>query len=157
MHAADSISFADVEELISRWWFTYDEGLTDRFGDLFTADVVFTVGVDDPSVAWAEFATADYSGRDAVVAWQTEHRLDSPSPLRHHMSNLHRTGTDGDAVEFASYMLVNHIVDEMPALLPSGVVTGSVRVEDGVLRISRLDVVLDTKTSVALRSLGAVT
>jgi hypothetical protein len=109
------------------------------------------VGVDDPSVSWAEFATADASGRDAVVAWQTEHRLDSPAPLRHHLSNLHRTGTDGDDVTFASYILVNQVAGEMPVLIPSGVVTGAVRREGGELRIARLDIVLDTRASTPLR------
>ena len=145
------ISFGEVVELIGRWWFVYDEGRIEDFGAMFTSDAVFAVGVDDPTVAWAEFATAEASGRDEIVAWQTEHRLDSPAPLRHHSSNLHRTGTDGDGVTFASYILVNHVVDEMPAMLPSGVVTGTVRREDGELKIARLDVVLDTRASAPLR------
>jgi hypothetical protein len=145
------ISFAEVEELIGRWWFVYDQGDVDAFDSMFTSDAVFTVGLDDPTVAWAEFATAEASGRDQIVAWQTEHRLDSPAPLRHHSSNLHRTGTDGDGVTFASYILVNQVVDEMPAMLPSGTVTGTVRREDGELRIARLDVVLDVRASTPLR------
>ncbi|UDY34910.1 nuclear transport factor 2 family protein [Dermatobacter hominis] len=149
--ASSDISFAEAEELVGRWWFLYDEGRIESFEAIFTSDAVFTVGVDDPTVAWAEFATAEASGRDAIVAWQTEHRLDSPAPLRHHSSNFHRTGTDGDGVTFASYILVNHVVDEMPAMLPSGVVTGTVRREDGELKIARLDVVLDTRASTPLR------
>ncbi len=149
--STSDISFGEVEELIGRWWFVYDQGEIDSFAELFTGDAVFTVGVDDPTIAWAEFATADASGRDAIVAWQTEHRLDSPAPLRHHMSGLHRTGTDGDDVTFASYILVNQVVDEMPMLLPSGVVTGAVRRDGEELRIARLDVVLDTRASVPLR------
>lgn len=150
-NSSSTITAAEAGELVSRWWFTYDQGETDRFGEFFADDVVFTVGVDDPTVAWAEFATAERSGFDEVVAWQTEHRLDSPSPLRHHSSNFHLTGGAGDEVTFASYILVNHIVDEFPAMLPSGVVRGTVRRVGEELRLARLDVVLDVRSSTALR------
>ena len=150
-HTTTGITVAEAGELVNRWWFTYDQGETDRFGEFFTADVVFTVGVDDPTVAWAEFATAERSGFDDVVEWQKEHRLDSPAPLRHHCTNFHLTGGEGDEVTFASYILVNQIVDEFPAMLPSGVVTGTVRRVGEALRLARLDVVLDVRSSTPLR------
>jgi len=154
-HTAD-ISFADALEVLSRWWVDYDEGRLDRFADHFTADAVFTVAVSDPTVAWAEFATASVEGRDTVVAWQSEHRLDSPSPLRHHLTNVHLASdtsvepADGE-VAFGSYLLVNQVVDEMPNLLPSGVANGVLRREADRVRIARMDLVLDTLASIALR------
>ena len=35
-------------------------------------------------------------GRDTVMEWLSEHRKQSPYPLRHHATNVYRTGTDGD-------------------------------------------------------------
>jgi len=81
------------------------------------------------------------------MAWQIQHRRDSPYPLRHHGTNIHIVHQDGDTATFGSYIHVTHIVEEMPAGIPGGVVTGSVREEDGRLRIAELHVVLDTETS----------
>jgi len=36
--------------------------------------------------ATARFYRADVTGRDAVMGWQTDHRLNSPYPLRHNGS-----------------------------------------------------------------------
>jgi hypothetical protein len=44
--------------------------------------------------------------------------------------------------------LVTHVVGGMPAALPGGVVTGTVRAEAGVLRLAELAMVLDTQDSI---------
>ena len=138
---------AAVADLLARWWFNYDEGNFDVLAGLLTDDVHFTCRTDTDTVAWAEFARADVSGRDAVMAWQTEHRRNSPYPLRHNGSNAHIVDQrDGEAT-FASYIHVTHVVNEMPASVPGGIVRGVVRREAGDLRISELHVVLDTMTS----------
>ena len=138
---------ASVMDLLSRWWFNYDEGHFDVLAGLLTEDVHFTCRTDTDTVAWAEFARADHSGRDTVMYWQTEHRRASPYPLRHHGTNVHIVEQRGDEATFASYIHVTHIVNESPASIPGGVVTGTVRIEDGQLRIAEMAVVLDTMTS----------
>jgi 3-phenylpropionate/cinnamic acid dioxygenase small subunit len=138
---------AAVQDLIGAWWFNYDEGDFDALTAMLTEDCHFTVRTDTNTVAWAEFARADISGRDEVMAWQTEHRLASPYPLRHHGSNLHIVEASGNDASFASYIHVNHVVDEMPAPIPGGVVRGVVRAEPDRLRLAELHVVLDTMTS----------
>jgi hypothetical protein len=138
---------AVLADLLGKWWFNYDEGHFDVLAGLLTDDVHFTCRTDTDTVAWAEFARADVSGRDAVMAWQTEHRRNSPYPLRHNGSNAHIVEQrDGEAT-FASYIHVSQVVNETPVNIPGGIVRGAVRQEAGGLRISELAVILDTMTS----------
>jgi hypothetical protein len=138
---------AAVADLLGKWWFNYDEGNFDVLANLLTEDVHFTCRTDTDTVAWAEFARADTSGRDTVMHWQTEHRRNSPYPLRHHGTNVHIVDQRGDVATFASYIHVTQVANETPVSIPGGIVRGSVRNENGELRISELFVVLDTMTS----------
>ena len=138
---------AALADLLGRWWFNYDEGNFDVLTTLLTDDVHFTCRTDTDTVAWAEFARADARGRDTVMAWQTEHRRNSPYPLRHNGTNVHIVEQFGDEAIFASYIHVTQVVDESPAGIPGGIVRGRVRSEAGVLRIAELAVVLDTMNS----------
>lgn len=138
---------AALMDLMGRWWFCYDEGDFESLEAMLTEDAHFTVRTDTDTVVWAEFAKADVAGRDAVMAWQVDHRRNSPYPLRHHGTNVHVVEDRGDEASFASYIHVTHVVDEMPAAIPGGVVRGVVRREAGTLRLAALDVVLDTMAS----------
>jgi hypothetical protein len=149
---------AHLHDLVARWWFNYDEGHFDVMEGLLTDDVHFTVRTDTGRVSWAEFATGESRGREQVMTWQISHRGDSPYPLRHHGTNVHIVEQAGDEATFASYIHVTHVADEMPAPIPGGIVTGSVRQERDGLRIAALHVVLDTETSQpfnAVRGVGA--
>ena len=136
-----------LADLLGRWWFNYDEGNFDVLTALLTDDVHLTCRTDSDSVAWAEFAKADVAGRDKVMAWQIEHRRNSPYPLRHHGTNVHIVERRGNEATFASYIHVTHVVNETPASIPGGIVRGAVREDADGLRISELSVVLDTMTS----------
>jgi SnoaL-like domain len=138
---------AAVADLLGRWWFNYDEGNFDVLADLLTEDVHFTCRTDTDTVAWAEFARAEVSGRGTVMRWQTEHRRNSPYPLRHHSTHLPVVEQRDTEATFASYIHVTQITDESPVAIPGGVVSGTVRQEPAGLRISALHVVLDTMTS----------
>jgi hypothetical protein len=146
---------AALADLLGRWWFNYDEGNFAVLASLLTDDIHFTCRTDTGTVAWAEFARADVSGRDAVMTWQIEHRRNSPYPLRHHGTNVHIVEPrDGEAA-FASYIHVTQVVNEAPASIPGGVVRGTVRETADGLRISELVVVLDTMTSDVFSSVRA--
>jgi len=138
---------AALANLLGKWWFNYDEGNFDVLTTLLTDDVHFTCRTDTDTVAWAEFARADARGRDTVMAWQTEHRRNSPYPLRHNGTNVHIVEQHGNVASFASYISVSQVANEMPVPLPGGVVRGVVRREHDELRIAELHVVLDTMTS----------
>jgi hypothetical protein len=136
-----------LSNLLGKWWFSYDEGHFDVLAALLTDDSHFTCRTDTDTVAWAEFARADVTGRDAVMEWQTEHRRNSPYPLRHAGTNVHIVEQRAGEATFASYITVSQIVDEMPSSVPGGVVTGVVRQVGDELRIAELHIVLDTMTS----------
>ncbi len=146
-------AFSEVQELVAHWWFTYDQGLFDELASLLTDDVHFTVRTDTGKTEYEEFVNADISGKSDVMAWQTEHRLDSPSPLRHNGINVHLTGMQGGDVTFASYIFVTQIVEGQVSNLSTAIVTGSVRNVSERCKLSSLHVVLDTESSRNLREI----
>ena len=143
---------AAVQNLISSWWFNYDEANFDIWPGLLTDDVHFTCRTDTGQTDYEEFVRADFSGKDAVLEWQTDHRRNSPYPLRHNGTNIHITRQSGNEATFASYIFVTQIAQGAVSNLSSGPVTGMVRDEGGVLRIAELNVVLDTANSDVLTS-----
>jgi hypothetical protein len=143
---------SEVQELIVRWWYTYDQGQFEALASLLTDDIHFTVRTDTGKTDYEEFVNADIQGKVDVMEWQTDHRLDSPSPLRHNGTNIHLTGSRGQDELFASYIFVTQIVEGQVSNLSTAVVTGSVRNESGGLK---LHVVLDTESSRPLREIRA--
>ena len=142
-----TIDGAAVHELLGRWWFNYDEGNFDVLTDLLTDDAHFTCRTDTGTTDYEEFVRSEQRGRSEVMEWQTNHRINSPYPLRHNAANVHVVEERGDEATFASYIFVTQIVEGV-APLSTGIVTGMVRAEVDGLRIAELDVVLDTMTSV---------
>jgi hypothetical protein len=141
---------ADAQQLISKWWFAYDNALFDEWPAMWTNDAHFSCRSDTGQTAFEEFVTADAQGRDAVLAWQTDHRLHSPHPLRHGGENVHLVDPGESTSAFRSYIRVSQIVGGAVSHLSTGIVHGSLAVEDGVLKIADLNVVLDTEDSTVL-------
>jgi hypothetical protein len=145
-----TIDIATVQELVGRWWLNYDEGEFEILTGLLTDDVHFSCRTDTGTTDYEEFVRADIHGRGDVMTWQTEHRLDSPYPLRHNGTNVHVVARRAHEADFRSYIFVTQIVDGV-SNLSTGIVTGTVRREGADLRIAALHVVLDTMTSTPLR------
>lgn len=137
---------AQLQDLVGRWWWNYDEGHFDVLAELLTEDAHFTCRTDSGATDYEEFVRADHTGRDAVMAWQTDHRLHSPYPLRHNGTNVHLVEQAGDEATFASYLFVSQIAGGV-APLSTAVVHGRVRLDGEVLRLAALHVVLDTLES----------
>lgn len=148
------ITLPDVQNLVARWWFNYDAADFDVLESLLTEDTVLKVRTDSGTTDYEEFVRADASGRDAVMAWQRQHRLDSPYPLRHNGTNIHLVDEDGDDVTFASYIYVSTVESVLPVGLSSAVVTGSVRLVDGEVRLASLEITLDMTTSVSYQDVA---
>jgi hypothetical protein len=145
------IANAEVQDLVGRWWWNYDEGNFDVLAALLTDDAHFSCRTDTGATDYEEFVRADVRGRDGVMAWQTDHRINSPYPLRHVGANVHLTAQRGDEADFASYIFVTHITNAGVSNLSTAIVRGTVRrVADGG-RIADLEVVLDTRESVLFR------
>ena len=137
------IDLGAVQNLIASWWFDYDQGDFDAWPDYFTADARFSCRSDSGKTAFEEFVTADVRGRDEVVAWQVDHRSNSPYPLRHNGTNVHLREVRQVEADFRSYLFVTQIVDGAVSNLSSGLCLGTVREEGGKLRIAELRVILD--------------
>jgi hypothetical protein len=140
------ITPSDVQDLVGRWWWNYDEGNFDVLTELLTEDAHFSCRTDTGTTDYEEFVRADYSGRDAVMAWQTDHRLHSPYPLRHNGTNVHIVEQRDDEATFSSYISVTQIVGGVSPL-STAIVNGRVRRERDSLRLAELEVVLDTMDS----------
>jgi hypothetical protein len=147
------IDSASIHDVISRWWWNYDEGNFDVLASLLTDDAHFSCRTDAGTTHYEDFVRADLRGRAAVMEWQAKHRLDSPYPLRHHGTNVHVVDQRGGEASFASYLHVTHLVDGGVKNLSSAIVRGAVRREAGTLRICELEVVLDTMSSAPFRDL----
>jgi hypothetical protein len=146
--AAATIGTGEIQDVIGKWWWNYDQGNFDVLASLLTDDVHFSCRTDTGTTDYEEFVRADLRGRDAVMAWQIDHRRNSPHPLRHIGANLHVTAQRGDEAEFASYIFVTHITAAGVTNLSSAIVTGTVRRVGDAVRVAELAVVLDTRHSV---------
>ncbi len=132
-----------LHDLVAHWWWNYDEGHFDVLRGLLADDAHFTCRTDSGATDYEEFVRADHTGRDAVMAWQIDHRMHSPYPLRHHGTNVHVVEQLGDEATFASYLFVSQIVGGV-APLSTAIVHGRVRHERDTLQLVELHVVLDT-------------
>lgn len=137
------IETSAVHNLLTSWWFDYDQGNFDAWPDYFTSDAHFSCRSDSGQTAFEEFVTPDVRGRAEVLAWQTDHRRQSPYPLRHNGTNIHVTEVRGDEADFRSYLFVTQVVGGAVANLSSGICLGTIRHEDGRLRLADLRVILD--------------
>lgn len=141
------LDISAVQELLGRWWVDYDEGRFDEWPAMVADDARFTCRSDSGATEYEEFIRADVTGKDAFLAWQTDHRKNSPYPLRHNGTNIHITGRSGDEVTFDSYIFVTQIVAGAVSNLSTGHCHGTVRMEGGAARIAAMHVVLDTMDS----------
>jgi 3-phenylpropionate/cinnamic acid dioxygenase small subunit len=141
---------SDAVQLLTKWWFAYDNALFDEWPEMWSSEAHFSCRTDTGQTAYEEFVNADVRGRDEVLAWQTDHRVNSPHPLRHNGTNVHLTRADDTTADFRSYIWVTQILGGSPSPLSTAIVHGSLVLEGGELRISDLNVVLDTEDSTVL-------
>jgi SnoaL-like domain len=139
----ESFTLVEVQSLLAGWWFDYDQGNFDEWPRYFAEDAHFSCRSDSQATPFEEFVSADVRGRDEVLAWNREHRSQSPYPLRHNGTNIHLDSIGEGRATFRSYIFVTHVVGGGIAPLASGICRGAVRLEDGALRISDLRLMLD--------------
>ena len=137
------VTLPEVQNLLAGWWFDYDQGNFEVWHRYFTEEAYFSCRSDSQATLFEDFVTADVRGREAVVAWNIEHRSQSPYPLRHNGTNIHLVSSDEEACKFRSYIFVTQIAGGGVAPLASGICLGAAHVEEGQLRISDLRLMLD--------------
>lgn len=149
------ISLPELQEFIARFWYDYDEAHYDELAASYAEDVGYLTRSDSGASPFEELMSPELHGRDAVMEWMSEHRKQSPDPLRHHATNVHRTGTDGEITRARFYIFVNQIANFVPFAVSSGVVNVGVRRGADGLEFTEMDVVLDATNSVLLSELAA--
>jgi hypothetical protein len=141
------IDSSAVQNLVNSYWYDYDEGNFDAWRDYFTADAHLSARTDTGKTDYEEFVRVDLDGGDAIVAWEIEHRKDSPYPMRSIGANVHVTRATDKEADFRSYLFTTQIVGGAVSNLSIAIVLGTVRHEEGRLRFADLRVVLDTADS----------
>lgn len=131
---------------IATWAHGFDSEDTDMFMSAFTDDPTFVFHLEpgaDPFV---------FEGRDAVLEL-FEGAIDDqvPDEVRRHVTTNHLVEqVDRDTARVTSYLTLLQVVQgesEDPAVISNGVYTDTiVRGSDGVWRIDRRELVLDTPT-----------
>ncbi|WP_156686880.1 nuclear transport factor 2 family protein [Mycobacterium sp. Marseille-P9652] len=152
---SNEISLPELQEFIGGFWFHYDEAHYDELAVRYADDVRYVTRSDSGASPFEELMSPELIGRDAVMDWLSEHRKQSPYPLRHHATNIHRTGVEGDVTRARFYILVNQIANFVPFAVSSGVVNVGVRRGADGLEFTEMDVVLDATNSVLLSELTA--
>lgn len=147
---SNDITLAELQEFIAEFWYHYDAAHYDELTARFAQGVHYLTRSDSGSSPFEELMSPELHGRDAVMAWLSDHRRQSPYPLRHHATNVHRTGTDGEVTRARFYIFVNQIANFVPFAVSSGVASVAVRRGTKGLEFTELDIVLDTTDSVSL-------
>ncbi|OBG34040.1 nuclear transport factor 2 family protein [Mycobacterium sp. E3198] len=152
---ATDITLPELQEFIAGFWYHYDEAHYDEMAAAYAEDVHYLTRSDSGASPFEELMSPELNGRDEVMGWLSEHRKQSPYPLRHHATNVHRTGADGDVTRARFYIFVNQIANFVPFAVSSGVVNVGVRRGANGLEFTEMDVVLDATNSVLLAELAA--
>jgi SnoaL-like domain len=147
---SNEITQPELQEFVAGFWYHYDEAHYDELAARYADDVRYLTRSDSGASPFEDLMSPELRGRDAVMVWLSEHREQSPYPLRHHATNVHRTGTDGDLTRARFYILVNQIVNYVPFAVSSGVANIAVRRGAKGLEFTEMDIVLDTIYSVPL-------
>lgn len=151
------ITLPELQEFVAGFWYHYDEAHYDELAARYAEDVCYVTRSDTGASPFEDLMSPELHGRDNVMQWLSGHRQQSPYPLRHHATNVHRTGTDGEVTCARFYIFVNQTANFVPFAVSSGVVDVGVRRGTNGLEFTEMAVVLDTANSVPLSQLHADT
>ncbi|BCI51075.1 hypothetical protein NIIDNTM18_03530 [Mycolicibacterium litorale] len=152
---SNEIALSELQEFVGGFWYHYDEAHYDEMAAAYADDVRYISRSESGASPFEELMSPELRGRDTVMEWLSDHRKQSPYPLRHHATNLHRTGTEGDVTRARFYIFVNQIANYVPFAVSSGVANVAVRRGANGLEFTEMEVILDTTNSVLLSELSA--
>ena len=150
------VTLSEVQDFIAGFWYHYDEANYDELAACYAENVRYVTRSDSGTSPFEELMSPELHGRAAVMEWMSQHREQSPYPLRHHATNVCRTGTDGGITHARFYLFVNQTADFVPFAVSSGVANVGVRRGADGLEFTEMDIVLDTTNSVLLSERSAV-
>jgi hypothetical protein len=152
---SNEISLPEVQEFIAGFWYHYDQGHFDELAVRIGDEMEYLSRSDSGACPFEELLAAELHGGAETLAWLTAHRLENPYPLRHHATNVFRTGIKGDVTTARFYLYVNQVTNNVPFDVSSGVVDVGVRRGDSGLVFTSMSVVLDAEDSVPLAQYNA--
>jgi hypothetical protein len=147
---SNEITLSEVQEFIAGFWYHYDQGhfveLETRIGD----EMEYLSRSDSGNCPFEELLAAELHGGKQTLEWLIQHRDENPYPLRHHATNIFRTGVDGEVTNVRFYLYVNQITNNVPFDVSSGVVDVGVRRGEQGLVFTSMSVMLDAEDSIPL-------
>lgn len=145
---SNEITLSEVQEFIAGFWYHYDQGHFDELGSRMDEQMEYLSRSDSGNCPFEHLVAAELHGRSETLAWMTQHRNENPYPLRHHATNIFRTGTDGAVTTARFYLYVNQITNNVPFDVSSGVVDVGIRRTAHGLVFTSMTVVLDAEDSI---------
>ncbi len=142
------ITLSDAQEFLAGFWYHYDQGHFDELAMRIGDDMEYLSRSDSGNCPFEHLLAAELHGGAQTLEWLIAHRNENPYPLRHHVTNVFRTGTDGDVTNVRFYLYVNQITNSVPFDVSSGVVDAKIRRGTDGLVFTSLKVVLDAEDSI---------
>jgi len=144
----NEITLSEVQEFIAGFWYHYDQGHFDELGARIGDEMEYLSRSESGNCPFENLLAAELRGGAQTLEWLIAHRNENPYPLRHHATNIFRTGTDGDVTTVRFYLYVNQITNSVPFDVSSGVVDAGIRRDADGLVFTSLKVVLDAEDSI---------
>lgn len=145
---SDDITLSEIQEFIAGFWYHYDQGHFDELATRIGDEMEYLSRSDSGHCPFEDLLAAELHGGAETLAWLTQHRNENPYPLRHHATNIFRTGSDGAVTDARFYLYVNQITNNVPFDVSSGVVDVGIRRAGDGLVFTSMRVVLDAEDSI---------
>lgn len=145
---SNEIALPEVQEFIARFWYHYDQGQFDVLATYIAGEMEYLSRSDSGNCPFEDLLAAELHGGAETLAWLSKHRDENPYPLRHHATNVFRTGTDGDVTKVRFYLYVNQVTNNVPFDVSSGVADVGIRRAGDHLVLTSMTVVLDAEDSI---------
>ncbi|BBZ36382.1 polyketide cyclase [Mycolicibacterium confluentis] len=145
---SNEITLSEAQEFIARFWYHYDQGQFDVLATFVADEMEYLSRSDSGNCPFEELLAAELHGGADTLAWLKQHRDENPYPLRHHATNIFRTGSEGDVTSVRFYLYVNQVTNNVPFDVSSGVVTAGIRRGEHGLVFTSLTVLLDAEDSI---------
>jgi len=154
---SNEITLSEVQEFIACFWYHYDQGHFEELAARIADEMEYLSRSDSGNCPFEELLAAELHGGAETLAWLTQHRNENPYPLRHHSTNVFRTGVDGNVTNARFYLYVNQVTNNVPFDVSSGVVDVGIRHGERGLVFTSMKVVLDAEDSITFAQYRSAT
>lgn len=152
---SNDITLSEVQEFIAGFWYHYDQGHVDELSLRIGDEMEYLSRSESGECPFEELLAAELHGGAETLAWLTQHRNENPYPLRHHATNIFRTGVEGPVTNIRFYLFVNQVTNAVPFAVSSGVVDAGVRRSADGLVLTSMRVILDADDSIPFAEYSA--